>query len=200
MPLTPVLRPQCRLSLYHQYARFQIGILVRIGLLRQGQEMAELDIAFEAGWDEDTALIELADAALIAAASVAPELGNARLLVSVLFTSDDEVHALNREWRERDKPTNVLSFPMLEREELMELAADGPPEMLGDIALAFETCGREADEKGIEINHHAAHLIIHGLLHLAGYDHVHSDEEAEEMEALEITALAKLGIADPYGS
>ena len=134
-----------------------------------------------------------------AAGEVAPELSNARLLVSVLFTSDEEVHTLNREWRGRDKPTNVLSFPMMERDGLLNLGAEGPPEMLGDIALAYETCEREAMEKGVPLEHHASHLIIHGLLHLAGHDHVHSDEEAEAMEALERQALAKLGIADPYG-
>ena len=72
-------------------------------------------------------------------------------------------------------------------------------EMLGDLALAFETCAREAAEKGVSLADHAAHLIVHGLLHLAGHDHVDSDEQAEAMEALEIEALAKLGIADPYG-
>ena len=71
--------------------------------------------------------------------------------------------------------------------------------MLGDIALAHQTCAREAIEKGIPLDHHAAHLIIHGLLHLAGYDHVHSEDEAEAMEALETLALAKMDIPDPYG-
>ncbi len=141
----------------------------------------------------------LAARASDAVSAAAPELANLRLSVSLLFTCDAEVHTLNREWRERDKPTNVLSFPMLEREELLALTPEGPPEMLGDIALAYETCAREAEEKGVPLDHHAAHLIIHGLLHLAGYDHVHSDEEAEAMEALEISALAKMGIPDPYG-
>jgi len=130
---------------------------------------------------------------------VAPELANDRLCISLLFTSDAEVHTLNREWRNRDKPTNVLSFPMLEREELLDLSEDGPPVMMGDIALAYETCAREAQEKGIALDRHAAHLVVHGLLHLAGHDHVHCDEEAEAMEALEIRALAKMGIPDPYG-
>ena len=141
----------------------------------------------------------LAERAAQAAGAVEPLLANPRLMVSLLFTSDAEVHALNREWRGRDKPTNVLSFHMLECEELLDLAPDGPPVMLGDIALAYETCAREAAEKGIPLDHHAAHLIVHGLLHLAGHDHVHSDEEAEAMERLEIAALAKLGIPDPYG-
>jgi probable rRNA maturation factor len=127
-------------------------------------------------------------------------LANPRLLVSLLFTSDAEVHTLNREWRARDKPTNVLSFPMLERGELENLAPGGPPVMLGDIALAYATCAREAAEKGVSLEHHATHLIVHGLLHLAGHDHVDSDEQAEQMEALETAILAKLGIADPYGA
>lgn len=141
----------------------------------------------------------LATRAAQAAAEGEPLLAHPRLSASVLFTSDAEVHALNREWRERDKATNVLSFPMLEREELADLAPDGPPEMLGDIALAHETCAREAAEKGVTLEAHAAHLIVHGMLHLAGHDHVDSDEQAEAMEALETAILAKLGIADPYG-
>jgi probable rRNA maturation factor len=88
---------------------------------------------------------------------------------------------------------------MLEREELEALGADGPPVMLGDIALAYATCAREAGEKGVSLEAHATHLIVHGLLHLAGHDHVDSDAQAEQMEALETAILAKLGIADPYG-
>ncbi len=144
----------------------------------------------------------LAERAAQAAAVFAPELANPRLHTSLLFTSDEEVHALNKQWRERDKPTNVLSFPMLTRDELLSLeaadAGSGPPEMLGDLALAYETCEREAAEKGISAEHHTAHLIVHGLLHLAGYDHETSDEDADKMEALETQILAKLGIADPY--
>ncbi|MGB3711160.1 MAG: rRNA maturation RNase YbeY [Erythrobacter sp.] len=141
----------------------------------------------------------LAARASASAAEVEPALANGRLCVSVLFTTDEEVHLLNREWRDRDKSTNVLSFPMIEREELLDLSADGPPAMLGDIALAHATCAREAEEKAVPLQDHAAHLIVHGLLHLAGHDHVHSDDEADAMEALEIAALAKMGIADPYG-
>lgn len=150
--------------------------------------------ALAADWDA------LAERAAQAAGAGEPLLANPRLIVSLLFTSDAEVHTLNREWRERDKPTNVLSFPMLERDELEGLSLDGPPVMLGDIALAYATCAREAAEKGIALEHHAAHLIVHGLLHLAGHDHVTSDAQAEQMEALETAILAKLGIADPYGA
>ena len=156
-----------------------------------------LDIDID-GWPDGN-WSDLAERALAAVAEVESALANPRLTASLLFTSDEEVHALNREWRGKDRPTNVLSFPMLEREDLLALAPEGPPEMLGDLALAHETCAREAAEKGITLADHAAHLIIHGLLHLAGHDHVDSDEQAEAMEALEIAALAKLGIADPYG-
>ncbi len=157
----------------------------------------QLDIDIEdwpAGdWDA------LAERAAEAAGEGEPLLANPRLMASLLFTTDTEVHTLNRDWRERDKPTNVLSFPMLEREELEDLAPNGPPAMLGDIALAYETCAREAGEKGVTLEAHATHLIVHGLLHLAGHDHVESDEQAEAMERLEARILAKLGIADPYG-
>jgi probable rRNA maturation factor len=141
----------------------------------------------------------LAAAAAGAAAKVAPELANPRLSASLLFTSDAEIHALNREWRQRDKATNVLSFPMLAREELLALGPDGPPELLGDVALAYETCAREAAERSVPLADHAAHLIVHGLLHLAGHDHETSAEDADAMETLETKALALLGVADPYG-
>ncbi|MBD3730345.1 MAG: rRNA maturation RNase YbeY [Sphingomonadales bacterium] len=157
----------------------------------------ELEIDIE-DWP-DGAWVQLAEQAAAAAAYVEPALANPRLSASVLFTTDAEVHVLNREWRQRDRPTNVLSFPMLERKDLLALAPDGPPELLGDIALAHETCAREAAEKGVSLADHATHLLVHGLLHLAGHDHVDSDEQAAAMEALEIKALAKIGIADPYG-
>lgn len=155
-----------------------------------------LDIEID-GWPGPTDWADLAERTLEAAEKVAPELGNQRLSASVLFTVDEEVQALNREWRMKDAPTNVLSFPMMERAELLALQADGGPEMLGDIALAWETCCREAEEKSIAIADHAAHLLVHGMLHLAGHDH-QVDSEAETMEALEIRALAVMGIADPY--
>jgi probable rRNA maturation factor len=157
-----------------------------------------LDIDIDADWPETTVWQTLAAHAAEVMAGAVPELANPRLSASLLFTSDAEVRVLNREWRGKDKPTNVLSFPMLERAELLALATHGPPEMLGDIALAFETCAREADEKSVPLADHAAHLIIHGLLHLAGHDHELSPEAAAEMEALEIKALASMGIGNPY--
>ncbi|MXO95262.1 rRNA maturation RNase YbeY [Erythrobacter aquimaris] len=158
----------------------------------------QLDLEID-GWPGETDWAALSENVQDAAASVEPALASGRLVTSILFTTDDEVHTLNKEWRGKDKPTNVLSFPMLERQDLLELGDEGPPEMLGDIALALETCEREAGEKGVCLRDHTAHLLIHGFLHLAGHDHVDSDEQAAAMEKLEIEALAKLGIADPYG-
>lgn len=155
-----------------------------------------LDIDIE-GWPSGD-WADLAERARKAAAQAAPELTNSRLSASILFTLDEEVHSLNREWRAKDQPTNVLSFPMLTREQLISLPVDGPPELLGDIVLALETCTREAADKDIPLADHAAHLIIHGLLHLAGYDHVESAVQAEAMEALEISALAIMGLPNPY--
>jgi len=157
----------------------------------------QLEIEVEFWPDADWATI--ANRAADAAAAVEPALASPRLEMSLLFTNDESVHDLNRDWREKDKPTNVLSFPMLERDELLALEADGPPVLLGDIALAHETCAREAGEKGIALEAHATHLIVHGLLHLAGLDHEISPQHAREMEALEVKALAKLGLPDPYG-
>jgi probable rRNA maturation factor len=118
--------------------------------------------------------------------------------VSVRLTSDAEVHTLNRQYRQKDKPTNVLSFPMVQPDLLPTLAnSDDGEILLGDIALAHETCAREADERGVTLEAHAAHLIVHGTLHLLGHDHM-NDAEAEAMEAIERDAMASLGLHDPY--
>ena len=115
--------------------------------------------------------------------------------LAIMLTDDAGIRTLNSNWRGIDKPTNVLSFPALQ-----PTGARGPddaPRMLGDIAIAYETTRREADEEGKPFDHHLSHLAIHGFLHLIGYDH-ENDVDAEEMEALEQTILAQLGIPDPY--
>tara|TARA_R110002020_G_scaffold317644_1_gene533270 strand:+ start:201 stop:662 length:462 start_codon:yes stop_codon:yes gene_type:complete len=106
--------------------------------------------------------------------------------LSVALSNDEQVQALNRDYRNNDKPTNVLSFPVAE-----------PAPLLGDIVLALETVQREANEKAISFEDHLTHLLIHGFLHLQGYDHENEDE-AEIMEALEIRALSALAIDNPY--
>jgi probable rRNA maturation factor len=118
--------------------------------------------------------------------------------ISIRLTDDDEVRILNRDYRHKDKPTNVLSFPMVQRDLLDGLAnSDDGEVLLGDIVLASGVCTREAAEKGVATETHATHLIVHGLLHLLGYDH-QGDAEAEAMEEIERVALASIGIDDPY--
>lgn len=159
--------------------------------------VVELDI--DPVWGQDTDWEALAARAADATAQVAPELAHDNLLFSLVFGQDDELRELNRKWRAKDAVTNVLSFPMLSREEVLHAAADeNAPGMLGDVILAHNYCTTEAATKGISLADHAAHLIIHGLLHLAGLDHETSDGAAERMEALETKALGLIGIADPY--
>jgi probable rRNA maturation factor len=114
--------------------------------------------------------------------------------VSVKLTTDADVRALNAAWRGKDKPTNVLSFPMVEEEQIGSPAEP----MLGDIVLAHGVCALEAAEKQVPVESHAAHLVVHGTLHLLGYDHETTEAAAEEMEEAERQALASIGIADPY--
>jgi len=162
-----------------------------------------LEVALEADgeWDSSTSWEALAEAAAQAAIAESrfPELNDAARTVelSVRLTGDDQVRALNSEWRGKDKPTNVLSFPLAEADELEEIDDEGPELMLGDVVLARGVCMREADEKAIPLEQHAAHLLVHGTLHLLGYDH-HDDDAATDMEAREVRALARMGIANPY--
>jgi probable rRNA maturation factor len=158
-----------------------------------------LEIDIDPVWGQETDWEALANRAAAAAAGVAPELAHDNLIVSLVFAENEEVHALNLQWRAKDKPTNVLSFPMLSREEVLHAAAnEGAPGMLGDLILARGVCLHEAADKGIAMEAHAAHLIVHGLLHLAGHDHETSDADATAMEALETKALALMGLPDPY--
>ena len=113
--------------------------------------------------------------------------------VSVQLADDTQIQALNAQWRGLDKPTNVLSFPAAAPPKI-----DAVP-MLGDIVVAFETAEREAAEEDKTLADHAAHLVVHGFLHLLGYDHQIA-AEANQMEMLETHILAKLGIADPYAA
>lgn len=164
--------------------------------------MLEISLSGEESWPADKDWQQIAERAVAAAVaeSLYPDLqvSAVQIELSIRLTDDDEVHVLNRDYREKDKPTNVLSFPMLEPEEVAGIGEGPIPEaMLGDIILAQGVCAREAADKNIGFEEHASHLIVHGTLHLLGYDHMMEDE-AEEMEATEIRALARLGIADPY--
>ena len=120
--------------------------------------------------------------------------------VSVKFAEDDEVQALNAAYRGKDQPTNVLSFPMVQPDLIEGLSnSDDGEVLLGDVILARATCEREAREKGVSVENHATHLVVHGTFHLLGYEH-DNDVEAEELEQLERDALAALGVADPYAA
>ena len=153
-------------------------------------------------WDSSTDWAQLANAAVRAAVveSDVPDLltGKVTAEVSVRFTGDDEVGALNAAWRRKDKATNVLSFPMVEAEQLAALAKAKGEALLGDIVLAHGICAREAAAKGVAVADHARHLVVHGMLHLLGYDHERGEADAEAMEQAERRALAALGVADPY--
>lgn len=150
-----------------------------------------IDVEY-AAWSGMPGLEDLArsavDAALAGAAPESPECD-----VALLFTDDESMAEINAEWRGKDKPTNVLSFPTPDDMPVPE----GEPRPLGDIVLAHGVITREAAEQGKSLRDHTAHLIVHGTLHLLGYDH-ESDDEAEEMEALETRILKDLGISDPY--
>ncbi len=164
-----------------------------------------LDIAIDADaeWDSSTdweqAVRAAANSAI--AESAFPQLltGPRKAELSVRLAGDQEVHALNSHWRGKDQPTNVLSFPMAEPYELEQSDDDGPELLIGDVILARGVCGAEAEEKGVSLEQHATHLVVHGTLHLLG--HGHDDEaSAADMESREVRALARLGIADPYAA
>ncbi|HST35737.1 MAG TPA: rRNA maturation RNase YbeY [Allosphingosinicella sp.] len=146
-------------------------------------------------WDSSTDWETLARRAVHAAVAHSRHAGlSADSEISVKFTDNAEVRALNAAWRGKDEATNVLSFPMAEESELASA------QLLGDVVLARGVCAAEAAEKRIPFEHHAAHLVVHGTLHLLGYDHETSDADAVEMERVERAALAAIGIGDPYMS
>ncbi len=136
-------------------------------------------------------------AALAGSIDALPEGSLEQVEISLVLADDAMVQGLNRQYRGQDKPTNVLSFAALDGEE-DEPLADGPL-LLGDVVLAFETARREAVAEDKPLADHLSHLLVHGVLHLLGYDHL-ADDEAEEMESRERAILADLGIADPYAA
>ena len=146
------------------------------------------------GWDavipNPAALVEIAARAALGTAYTGPAAE-----VSVVLADDAAVQILNRDYRGQDKPTNVLSFPL--GDDPAEAVAQGRAVMLGDVILALETVMREARDQGKTINDHLTHLIVHGILHILGYDHM-VEVDALAMEALESNILAGLGVGNPY--
>jgi probable rRNA maturation factor len=152
-----------------------------------------IDVIVEAAcWDEASGAEAIVRRALTqAAAVVGADFGSCAL--AVLLTDDAAIRRLNAQWRDIDKPTNVLSFPAAP-----QLAAGASAvKSLGDIAIACETTAREARHEGKPFDHHLSHLAVHGFLHLLGYDH-ESETQAETMEQLERAILERLGVPDPY--
>jgi probable rRNA maturation factor len=143
-------------------------------------------------WGDEQRLVALSRRIFNAAAKELELLSDHSIEISLLFADDARIQLLNRDWRAIDKPTNVLSFPSV------GLKPGGIlPPVLGDIVLAYETVAREAAEGGKTIEHHVSHLLLHGFLHLLGYDH-NTEAEAVQMETIETRILASLAIPDPY--
>ncbi len=164
---------------------------------------AEIAVAAPcARWAESVPAVEdlclrVVGAALAGSLDALPEGSLDRVEISLVLADDAMVRGLNRQYRGQDKPTNVLSFAAMDGED-DDPAADGPL-LLGDVILAFETTAREALAEEKTLADHLSHLLVHGVLHLLGYDHL-TDDEAEEMENRERDILAGLGIADPYAA
>jgi probable rRNA maturation factor len=165
--------------------------------------MIVVEVQHDENWPQNIGWDALALRAATAAVERTPHgelaTGTAAIEISVRLTTDAEVQTLNAQYRHKDKPTNVLSFPMVQADLLDTVGqnSDDGEVLLGDIVLAYGVCAAEAAEKGISVEDHATHLIVHGTLHLLGYDHL-DDDEGEAMEAIEIDALKSLGLADPY--
>jgi probable rRNA maturation factor len=161
----------------------------------------EIALAADEEWDSSISWEPLVRKAVEAAIaqSAFPDLASSGrpIELSVRLTDDEQVRILNAHWRGKDKPTNVLSFPMAEAYELNDESFAVRELLLGDIVIAHGVCRDEAADKGISIADHATHLIVHGTLHLLGYDH-QSDADAADMEAREVRALERLGITNPY--
>lgn len=150
------------------------------------------DVAINAdGWQSEHSLRMLVDRVLEATLH-ALEFDDVDSELSLVFTDDANIRTINAKWRHIDKATNVLSFPAFPIQP-----GQRPGPILGDIVIARETVQREAQEENKSFDDHLSHLIVHGLLHLTGYDH-QNDDEAEQMESLERKILASLGISDPY--
>ena len=156
---------------------------------RRGTDGLAIDVLVRSRkWNAEPRAGTIVRKAIRAAATAA---STPRAELAIVLTDDSAIHALNRDWRGQNKPTNVLSFPAARPR--------GRAAQLGDIVIAFETTAREARSEGKPLRHHLAHLAVHGFLHLVGYDH-DKDRDAKKMESLEVEILAELGVPDPYGT
>jgi probable rRNA maturation factor len=180
--------PQAGSSRYEKAKTRNSGTMARAAL-----PMTEVLVTADC-WQAEPGAEAVIHRAIEAAAELADaDTENAEL--AVMLTDDAGIRTLNRNWRGIDKATNVLSFPALQ--PTGPVGPDDAPRMLGDIAIAYETTRREADEETKPFDHHLSHLAVHGFLHLIGFDH-ENDADADAMESLEKEILTQLGIPDPY--
>jgi probable rRNA maturation factor len=166
---------------------------IPLNMPQRAYPITEVVVATDCWQSEPDAEAAVQRAILTASAATDASVDNAE--VAVMLADDATIRTLNKNFRGIDKPTNVLSFPAPEMDNAG--GEDAAPRALGDIAIAYETLRREADEEGKPFLDHLSHLAVHGFLHLIGYDH-ETDDEAQEMEALEVAILAQLEIPDPY--
>lgn len=164
--------------------------------------MLQIELNTSAAWQDGSDWHKRSERAANAALAVSPygalAQQNFALEISIKLSNNDEVQQLNSAYRGKDKPTNVLSFPLVPHDLLASLSnSDDGEVLLGDIVMAHEVCANEAAEKSIAVEDHASHLLVHGVLHLLGYDH-ETEADALIMEDLEVKALHSLGIANPY--
>jgi probable rRNA maturation factor len=166
--------------------------MAQSAMQRMPDAAVEIDLLVEAGaWASEDALRDLAGRVMRAVIDELDLAGVSEL--SLVFTDDAHIKALNAAWRGKDQPTNVLSFPAA----TLGMSETSLPPMLGDIIVAYQTVRREADAENKPFDHHLAHLVAHGILHLLGHDH-EDDEQADLMESIERRVLARLAIGDPY--
>ncbi len=184
----PETNPRCAATLRNSSAPAPSGKTMSIVL-----SLPHIDISIEKGdWPNEAKLLALVGRAIGAAAKTAELAWPGDSELSLLFTDNEAMAEINGQWRNKPKPTNVLSFPGDDIE-----VGEPATQMIGDLVFAFETVIQEAEEQNKTFENHFSHLVVHGFLHLFGYDHI-EDDEAELMESIETKALALLEIKDPY--
>ena len=164
--------------------------------------MITCDLDINTLWDKKVDWLSLAEVSILKSIKYSYYSNlidsNKNVSISITLSDNHQLHSLNKEYRSKDRPTNILSFPLLDHTQLQTIEDYPTPEiLLGDLILSYDMCNKEALEKNISIEHHYQHLIVHGILHLLGYDHI-EDKDADIMQSIEIKALEILGIDNPY--
>jgi probable rRNA maturation factor len=160
----------------------------------------ELDVIVDVpAWLDALPTVEAICRRSATAAFHAAKKAEAEAEASIVLSNDARIKSLNAAWRGKDEATNVLAFPATDVPQAGAAGRSQPPLIIGDVIIAFETAVAEARVEGKDLADHLSHLVVHGMLHLLGYDH-ETDDEADEMESLEVAVLASVGVADPYSA